>query len=121
MQWDDSTSSGFSSNSTTWLPVALDFKNNNVKNQLAAATSHLKVFKELRIIRETDTLKNGTLNTFTFNNVLVILRELEGHESYVTVINLGSEEETVNFSTSTLLSDTLEYIVVDTLGFHKKG
>jgi alpha-glucosidase len=34
MQWDDSTSSGFSSNSTTWLPVALDFKNNNVKNQL---------------------------------------------------------------------------------------
>jgi alpha-glucosidase len=123
VQWDNTTSSGFSSNAKPWLPVAADYETRNVKAQLAATNSYLKTYKDLRSIRNTNTLKEGSVSTFTFNsNVLVILRELQGNDTYVTVANLGGNQETVNLSTiASSLSNTLEYIVVDSTGSHTKG
>lgn len=41
--WDDTTSAGFSTNSSTWLPVAQDFKEINLRAQKDVSVSHFKV------------------------------------------------------------------------------
>ncbi|CAH0749326.1 unnamed protein product [Diatraea saccharalis] len=41
--WDDTTSAGFSTNETTWLPVAEDYPELNLKKQKEAERSHFKV------------------------------------------------------------------------------
>jgi alpha-glucosidase len=123
-QWDNTTSAGFSTNTSTWLPVSPNYKSINVKNQLAANMSHLKVFKELTALRRnSSTLKEGSLETFSVNKtVFVVLRQLQNSESYITVANLGSNQEKLNLDTiASSLPDTLEYVLVDSLGGHKKG
>jgi alpha-glucosidase len=123
-QWDNTTSAGFSTNTSTWLPVSPNYKSINVKNQLAATMSHLKVFKELTALRRnSSTLKEGSLATFSVNKtVFVVLRQLPNSESYITVANLGSNQEKLNLDTiASSLPDTLEYVLVDSLGGHKKG
>jgi alpha-glucosidase len=123
ISWDDTTSAGFSTNSKTWLPVALDYKVNNVKNQLASENSHLKVFKELRALKTTEVLKYGALTTATLNgdNVLVIVRELVGSDTYVTLVNFGGGKEQVDLSFLTRLKDQLAYLIVDIKGLRRIG
>lgn len=41
--WDNTTSAGFSTNTTTWLPVAQDYMEINLKAQREAERSHYKV------------------------------------------------------------------------------
>lgn len=41
--WDDSKNAGFSSGNSTWLPVAKNYKEVNLKQQKAATKSHYKV------------------------------------------------------------------------------
>ena len=45
--WDATTNAGFSTNNTTWLPVASNYKTVNVAAQTAAAKSHYKVILKL--------------------------------------------------------------------------
>lgn len=61
MQWDDSPNSGFSSDGVQpWLPVAKDFKTNNVKSQLKQKDSMLALFKGLTKLRsEISCLNSG--------------------------------------------------------------
>lgn len=42
-QWDDSKNAGFTTGNSTWLPVARNYKEVNVKKQLEAPKSHYKV------------------------------------------------------------------------------
>jgi alpha-glucosidase len=123
MQWDGTTSAGFSTNPKTWLPVALDYKVNNVKNQLASENSHLKVFKELRALKTTEVLKYGALTTATLNgnNVLVIVRELVGIDTYVTLVNFGGGKEQVDLSFLNRLKAHLACLVVDIKGLRRIG
>lgn len=74
-QWDDSVSAGFSSNATTWLPVAANYKQVNVKTELAASKSHLLCYKQLMELRKTKTMQFGELKVQIANeNVFSILR-----------------------------------------------
>ena len=41
--WDNTTSAGFSTNRSTWLPVSEDYKVNNLEAQKKAERSHYKV------------------------------------------------------------------------------
>lgn len=41
--WDNTTSAGFSTNTKTWLPVAQDYMEINLKAQREAERSHYKV------------------------------------------------------------------------------
>jgi alpha-glucosidase len=59
MQWDDTVSAGFSTNSTTWLPVHANYRTLNVKAQKEAATSHFAVYKTLSTLRNEDTFIYG--------------------------------------------------------------
>ncbi|GAB0095460.1 maltase A2-like [Sergentomyia squamirostris] len=99
-QWDSSTSAGFSTNIKPWLPVSPSYREVNAKVQKQSARSHLKVYKKLLKLRTTETLMRGETTIKTNGkNVLTIVRQLSGHETYITVANIGSSRETVDLRT----------------------
>ena len=78
MQWDDSTSAGFSTNETTFLPVNPNYVKINVENQLQHADSDLEAFKRLAILRENPIFTQGDyeLDAVNDDNVLVLRRSV---------------------------------------------
>lgn len=98
-QWDDSVSAGFSTNKTTWLPVADDYKTNNVKLQKTSPFSHLKIFKKLTKLRRTKTFTDGTLNMVAVDDdVLVYERKLSGEDTYVILLNFSSNNKIIDLT-----------------------
>lgn len=99
MQWDDSINAGFTEEKKSWLPVNPNYYRLNVEAQKKIPTSNYNFYKKMSQLRQTDTLKNGDLQTFNITKSIYILkRSLIGHESYIVVSNFGSESETVILS-----------------------
>lgn len=98
-QWDDSVSAGFSTNSTTWLPVSPYYKQNNYKLQKSAPRSHVKIFKSLLRLRKQRTLREGTFDIkLVDENMLVYKRELAEASTIVVILNFHKSARTVNLS-----------------------
>lgn len=96
-QWDDTLNAGFSTGSTTWLPVASTYKTLNVKVQKQAPKSHLKVFQKLIQLRKLDTFKLGSFDDVLINaNVYAFVRRKTGAKTYVTLLNFGYTSQRVN-------------------------
>lgn len=111
--WDATTSAGFSTSATTWLPVSPDYQTVNVKVQREAAFSHLKIFKQLSQIRKTKTFQEGDLTSAAVGtDVLVYRRALTGYDTYIVMLNFGTVTETLNLVTTfpTLSGHRLEVI-----------
>lgn len=74
--WDISTSAGFSTNSSTWLPVSSKYLENNLAKQKAGGNkTHYAIYKKLVEYRKTDTLKYGELESAALaKNVLALAR-----------------------------------------------
>ena len=112
---------GFSSNKTTWLPVAENYKNINVEVENKASKSHLIVYKDLVKLRQSNTLKYGELSYSAYNeDVLVVeryicslkknntknkylifnmcCRYLEGYKTFVMIANIQKNKQTVDLS-----------------------
>lgn len=99
MQWDSSINAGFTENKKAWLPVNPNYYNVNVESQKKIPTSNYNFYKKMSQLRKTDTLKNGDLQTYNITKSIYILkRSLLERESYVVVMNFGSETETVVLS-----------------------
>lgn len=121
-QWDDTTSAGFSINPKTWLPVAPDYKEVNVKTENSANTSHLKIYKDLIRLRQTDSMREGVTVTIALtDNVFIIVRSLPGNTMYITVANLSRESQIIDLSLIENLPKSLTYFIVGTKSQHKKG
>lgn len=102
-QWDDSINAGFSTASSTWLPVAENYTINNVKVQRSQTRSHLNVFKKLSLLRQNPTMKHGAFDIKAFNddNVIVYKRQMtKALESdvFVIVLNLSSSKQIVRLT-----------------------
>lgn len=97
-QWDDSREAGFSSANSTWLPVASNYKEINVKRERLTINSHLNLFKRLTLMRKTRrVLQDGSFESFADRNLLIYKREVTGAQMFV-VLNFGSEDQTVKLS-----------------------
>ena len=87
--WSTEVNAGFSSNSTTWLPINPNYVTVNVETESAAASSHLKFYKLLVELRKSKTLQSGTTRYAAVNeNVVAIKRALSGESTYVLVANV---------------------------------
>ncbi|XP_043479565.1 alpha-glucosidase-like [Leptopilina heterotoma] len=97
-QWDDSVSGGFSTSEKTWLPVHENYKTLNLKRQKLQDVSNYKFFKSLTNLRKNfSVIKNGDFDMkLMSDNVLVVLRSLEGLSSVVLVINTAETEVVVD-------------------------
>lgn len=122
--WDDSAQAGFSTNASTWLPLATDYLTVNVKAQEAAAFSHLKLFKQLTQIRKTPTFETGTFASYAIGtNVLAYSRTLTGSDSYIVLLNFGTTNQVLNLVTTfpILASMRLEVIATSLQSLYVAG
>lgn len=90
MQWDASTSAGFSTNSSTWLKVHPGYLTRNVEVLQKAEDSTFHHFHSLTKLRRHATMQNGDyLHRTVGNHVYALLRELRGEDSFLTVLNMA--------------------------------
>jgi alpha-glucosidase len=98
MQWDDSKEAGFSTASSTWLPVADNYKSVNVRKERLDLNSHLNVFKRLTLMRKTRAvLQDGNLETVADRNLLIIKREIPGTQLFV-ILNFGTADQSIRLT-----------------------
>lgn len=96
-QWDDSTSAGFSTKLTTWLPLADDYATKNVKAQKLATRSHLKVFKSLVELRQLPVMQDGVFeDKIHQNNVYIYRRNIPNEDFVIVVLNFSSTRYVLN-------------------------
>lgn len=75
MQWNDSTSAGFSTNPETWMPANPNYYMLNVEAESKMPKSHLNIYKDLTEARRTATMRKGDVSTKVIqNDILVITR-----------------------------------------------
>ncbi|KAJ8682106.1 hypothetical protein QAD02_017898 [Eretmocerus hayati] len=90
-QWDQTTSAGFSNNTKTWLPVNENYKTLNLALQKKAENSHYKIFQALTSLKRfSPVLKSGTTEILATDDVLGIVRRLEGHRPITLLINFSN-------------------------------
>lgn len=99
--WDDSKNAGFSNASKTWLPVGDNYKKVNVKAQLEAPNSHLKIFKKLVQLRKKLVMRLGDYGSTLMNNgsIYAYKREYSGEMIFV-VLNFDKHPQTLNLKQS---------------------
>ncbi|XP_042236550.1 maltase A3-like isoform X2 [Homarus americanus] len=107
MQWDDSHNAGFSSANNTWLPVNDNYLTVNVKAQMAAQESHLRLYQRLAKLRQEVTFTHGNL-TFPVvtQQVFSFLRSHLRSHSYLVVINTSRQQLLVDLTKGTGLPPT---------------
>ncbi|XP_075210558.1 alpha-glucosidase-like [Lycorma delicatula] len=94
--WNDTPNGGFSSNKFTWGIVNPSYWEMNLEAQKKAEKSHYKIYKQLVNLRRKPTIQRGDLNLYIVSTwVLAFSRKLPGNESYVILINFGSEMEII--------------------------
>ena len=93
-QWDSTTSAGFSTNQTTWLPINSNFKSLNLLVQKSAQVSHYKVFKALTQLKKTPVLLKGKVEiTLATEKVLAVIRRLKGEKTVAMLINFDNDNQ----------------------------
>ena len=91
MQWDATTSAGFSS-TTPWLPVANDFGRDNVANLDADTTSILNLYRALiNLRRGSRALQDGTYDPIAAENDLLIYARRGDDTTTVVILNLAAD------------------------------
>ncbi|XP_074114432.1 LOW QUALITY PROTEIN: salivary alpha-glucosidase-like [Cotesia typhae] len=76
-QWDNSTSAGFSSSNSTWLPVNSNYKTLNLANQKNQTYSHYAVMKKVIGLKQFPVIRNGTTEVVVINFRVAIVRRLQ--------------------------------------------
>ncbi|XP_065222590.1 maltase 2-like [Planococcus citri] len=123
MQWDDTMNSGFTSKETPWLPVHPNYWQVNVETQKSQEVSRYNIFKALSQIRKRKTMKIGNFKSYIVSEwVYAFTRSYRRHETYITVLNLGSEIAPVNLHVVIRnLPSTLQVVVASINAGFVKG
>ncbi|KAI8123736.1 Maltase A3 [Lucilia cuprina] len=122
-QWSDEPFAGFTKGSSTWLPVADNYKLVNVKRERGISQSHLNIYKQLQELRREPTFQQGLGEVKALSEgVLAIKRSLGGSPSYVILLNLGKNVESFNLNNFFYgLSSQLQYALVTDTSPRRKG
>jgi alpha-glucosidase len=91
MQWDASPNAGFST-VEPWLPLAPDWRHENVKNQRADANSLLNLYRRLIALRRTrPALTRGSYRPVAASGDLLVYVRAHGDDRILVALNLGAE------------------------------
>ncbi|KAK7076945.1 hypothetical protein SK128_021888 [Halocaridina rubra] len=97
MQWDSTSCAGFTTHTETWLPINENYKTLNVKAQIEAASSHLKIYRSLTLLRKEEAFRSGKLSyPVITNDVFSFARSVNDCEMYLVVINTSENNIMVN-------------------------
>ncbi|CAI6350669.1 unnamed protein product [Macrosiphum euphorbiae] len=98
-QWDASYNAGFTVSFNPWLPVNPEYWMVNLESQQKPYPSHYKVYKRLAKLRKTRTVQRGSFDGKELSQwVYAFTRSLPSAETYLVVMNVGSEYEDVDLS-----------------------
>ncbi|XP_001943317.1 maltase A1 isoform X1 [Acyrthosiphon pisum] len=99
-QWNASANAGFTvSSSKPWLPVNPNYWKLNLDAQRKQHCSHYTVYKRLAKLRKTRTVQRGSFDGRELSQwVYAFTRSLPSAETYLVVMNVGSEDERVDLS-----------------------
>lgn len=114
-QWDNTPMTGFTSGSSTWLPIHPNSVWLNLADQKKARRSTYHYYQELMKLRENHILIDGSFEPKIVNgDVLTYVRTLEGHGTMVVLINFASVEQVVKISdiTNVFAGETRVEVVV---------
>lgn len=92
-QWDATTSAGFSTNVTTWLPVHENYLTRNLKAQKGVANSTFTLYQNLIKLRKTNhVLMGGSFESKSLNNnqVFAFTRKMKDMDTVAVFVNLGA-------------------------------
>lgn len=91
MQWDSGPHAGFS-DAEPWLPLASDYRRENVENQRADTTSLLNVYRRLIALRRSSpALTHGAYHPVAASGDLLVFMRAHGAERLLVALNLGAE------------------------------
>jgi alpha-glucosidase len=99
MQWNSSTSAGFSTNPKIWLPVAPDYKQVNVKVEAQDPDSMLNWYKKLIALRRSNpAIHDGDMHMLESGNrqVLTWSRSAPNGQLVVVACNFTAEPQVVS-------------------------
>ncbi|CAH0700171.1 unnamed protein product [Spodoptera exigua] len=99
--WDATANAGFSTASSTWLPVADNYKTVNVAVEKAATKSHYKFYKDVVALKHSAAVASGSLGTHALSSdVLVVTRvpTSSSDPTVVAILNLASSSTTLDLS-----------------------
>ena len=119
MQWDASTSAGFSTAATTWLPVTANYTTVNVATEEKDPDSLLNWHKRLIELRRTNPAMRDGEQVMTNNDSASVISYIRkgpaGGPSIVVAVNCTGEPQTLSLAegvsgtrVSTLMSDAPE-------------
>ncbi|XP_033223875.1 alpha-glucosidase-like [Belonocnema kinseyi] len=97
MQWDNSTSAGFSTNPNTWLAVNPNYKTLNLEAEKVCNESYYNYYKALASLRNLPAVRSGNMKMEILDNdVLVFSRYLKEEKSVYVLINFADQMKTVS-------------------------
>ncbi len=97
-QWDNTTSAGFSTNKTTWLPVHSNYKTLNLKRQKEEYYSHYQVFKSLMNVKKRPVIERGSLKVEVYDQRILSITRALGNDTVIVMTNPSSKPAAVNIS-----------------------
>lgn len=124
MQWNNSKNAGFSNATKTWLPVSSEYPTINVESEKKVADSHLNLYKQLHVLRQSNTYINGEAQVKAINqNVLGIRRSFKNDHTFITLVNIWDQMEFVDLSMAfpETTSSEFEYVFVNRRSQHLKN
>ncbi|XP_053691954.1 alpha-glucosidase-like [Sabethes cyaneus] len=97
MQWDNTTSAGFSTNETTWLDVHPQYADRNVAVQQKEPHSTWYHFRNMTYLRRQKAVRDGDfLHRTIGTRVYALLREYRGADSFLALLNMAGQADTVD-------------------------
>jgi alpha-glucosidase len=106
----------------SWLPVNPNYVSLNLKAQKAADESHFKFYQKLSKLRQEQTFLYGDFKILALSrNVFAYVREHLNSDTYVVLINLGGNHETVNLKAFATLRDKLKIAVASSTSDYHEG
>ncbi|XP_046737218.1 alpha-glucosidase-like [Diprion similis] len=113
--WDNTTSAGFSTNSTTFLKVDPDYVTVNLAAEKEANFSHYQNIQKAIALRNTTVWREGTVDIELIDDqVVAIARQADGEDSIVVLMNWENSTMTVDLDDYFEdLPDNLELVIAD--------
>ncbi|XP_039296338.1 maltase 2 [Nilaparvata lugens] len=121
--WNDSENAGFTSRKKPWEPIHPSYWKLNLESQKVNENSHFRIYQRLAALRKHVTIQKGTLTTHVLSEwVFAFVRRHADNDTYVVVINCGSEREVVVLRDEiSRLPDYLEVVVPSLNSGYKIG
>nr|AYV99560.1 venom polypeptide [Dolopus genitalis] len=123
-QWSAEKNAGFSRGDKTWLPVAKNYTEVNVVKQEGIPRSTLNVYKQMQKLRKRAAFTDGGYEVKALSDdILAVVRTIgeKNSEAYLTLVNLGNAEGSVNVGSLKHLADSLKYEILTANSPHNAG